>query len=348
MGKVGKAILNIVIVAVVFALTVYYVFAGEDLAELGRSIMACDWRWLVPACGLVIFFVWGESYIIRQMLKQFGYVRGRFGCFLVSAVGFFFCAVTPSASGGQPMQLYFMNKMKVPVSISTIILMVVTMTYKMVLVIVQIGILIFCRGLVEQYLGGVLYIVYLGMLLNLIGIGGLVLFVFYPVSVRVIAGWTVKLLQKLKMLKTADKIPQKVEKSLDRYHDASDYLRANFKMIAQIQLFSFVQRFALFFVTCCVYWSLSLKGTPWMDILLLQSTISLSVDMLPMPGGMGISEYLFEQIFQTIFGEHTLTGLVLSRGISFYVQLFVCAAGTLAACILIGIKKENVKEQENS
>lgn len=348
MGKAGKVILNIGIVAAVFGLTMYYVFAGEDLAELWQSITECNWRWLIPACGLVFFFIWGESYIIWHLLKQFSYLRSRFSCFLIAAVGFFFCAVTPSASGGQPMQLYFMKKMKVPMSISSIILMVVTITYKMVLVLIQVFILLFCRQLSEQYLGEVLYIVYLGLALNIIGIGGLMLFVFCPISVRVITGWIVKLLQKLRMIKTAGKLPMKVEAALDRYHVASDFLKANFGVLCQAQLVSLIQRLALFFVTCCVYWSLSLEGTPWTDIVLLQSTISLSVDMLPMPGGMGISEYLFEQIFRPVFGEHMLTGLVLSRGIAFYVQIFVCAAGTVLACVCIGREKDGRTMAKNS
>ncbi len=340
MKKVRKIIFNGIIVSAVFILTLYYVFAGEDITELAQSIRSCNWGWLVPACGLVVFFIWGESQVIWYMLKQYGYLRGRFHCFLVSAVGFFFCAVTPSASGGQPMQIYFLSKMKVPVSVSTIILMVVTITYKMVLVVVQVFILMFCRGLTEQYLGDVLYIIYLGMFLNIVGIGGLVLFVACPGIVRMLARLAVRILLKMRMIKAAGRVPEKVERAIDHYHHASDFLKGNFRMLANVQLFTFVQRFALFLVTCCVYWSLSLKGTAWSDIILLQSTISLSVDMLPMPGGMGISEYLFEQIFQPVFGDMMLTGLVLSRGISFYVQLAVCAAGTLAACICIGKKKE--------
>ncbi len=340
MKKVRKIIFNGAIVGAVFLLTLYYVFAGEDLAQVWQSICSCDWRWLIPACGLVIFFIWGESHIIWYMLEKFGYARNRFHCFLVSTVGFFFSAVTPSASGGQPMQIYFMSKMKVPLSISTIILMVVTITYKMVLVVVQIFILVLCRGLTERYLSDVLYIVYLGLFLNIVGIVGLVLGVFCPSIVRACTEWVVRILLKFRMIKTAGKIPEKVERSLEHYHHASDFLKGNAGVLIWIQVFTFVQRFALFFVTCCVYWALSLKGTLWSDILLLQSTISLSVDMLPMPGGMGISEVLFEQIFQPVFGDLMLTGLILSRGISFYVQILVCSFGTVAACICIGSSKK--------
>ena len=79
---------------------------------------------------------------------------------------------------------------------------------------------------------------------------------------------------------------------------------------------------------------------------MLQSTISLTVDMLPMPGGMGISEYLFRQIFEPVFGASLLTGLVLSRGISYYVQLLVSAVGTGIAAIHLGKEQEKASEDK--
>ena len=71
-------------------------------------------------------------------------------------------------------------------------------------------------------------------------------------------------------------------------------------------------------------------------LVLLQSTISVSADMLPLPGGMGISEHLFLTIFDPIFyGDLLLPAMVLSRGIAYYVQLLFSAAVTLGAHILV-------------
>ena len=50
------------------------------------------------------------------------------------------------------------------------------------------------------------------------------------------------------------------------------------------------------------------------DIVILQGMISVAVDMLPLPGGMGISEKLFSMLFTGIFGQvKVLAGLILSR-----------------------------------
>lgn len=50
-------------------------------------------------------------------------VRTKGECIPLLSVFFvriFFSAITPSASGGQPMQLYFMKKDKLPLSVSTL------------------------------------------------------------------------------------------------------------------------------------------------------------------------------------------------------------------------------------
>ena len=105
-----KIIFNGVFLAVVFALTIYGVFHGEDLSSMMDAIHRADKRWLVQGIALVAFFIWGESIIIWYMMRSSGICLKKRTCFLFSSVGFFFSCITPSASGGQPMQIYYMKK----------------------------------------------------------------------------------------------------------------------------------------------------------------------------------------------------------------------------------------------
>ena len=161
-----KVVWNGIFLLLVFGLTIYGVFHGEDLSAMMAAIKNADIRWLIPGIGLVVVFIWGESVIIWYMMRSFQiHLKGRI-CFLFSSVGFFFSCITPSASGGQPMQIYYMKKEKIPIPVATVILMVVTITYKLVLVIIGLGILIFCRGFLHRYLEEILPIYYLGLMLN--------------------------------------------------------------------------------------------------------------------------------------------------------------------------------------
>ena len=91
-------------------------------------------------------------------------------------------------------------------------------------------------------------------------------------------------------------------------------------------------------MTWLVYLSFGLSGTSVWDVIVLQAVISISVDMLPLPGGMGISEALFLKIFPLVFGSMTLPAMVLSRGMGYYSELLLSAFFTLAAVVYYMMK----------
>ena len=333
-----KIIFNGVFLAVVFALTIYGVFHGEDLSSMMDAIHRADKRWLIPGIALVAFFIWGESIIIWYMMRSSGIQLKKRNCFLFSSVGFFFSCITPSASGGQPMQIYYMKKEKISIPVSTVILMIVTITYKLVLVVIGIGIAIFGRGFLHKYLEGILPVFYLGLALNIFCVTFMTILVFHPLLAKAIMVKGMKLLERLHLVKKKDGRLKKLEDSMDTYRNTAAYLKNNPFVIVKVIGITFIQRMALFAVTWFVYQAFGLHGTGFWEILFLQAVISVSVDMLPLPGGMGISETLFLNIFSPVFGGLLLPGMVLSRGLGYYGELLISAAFTVVAQLTIGKK----------
>ena len=333
-----KIIFNGVFLAVVFALTIYGVFHGEDLSSMMDAIHRADKRWLIPGIALVAFFIWGESIIIWYMMRSSGIQLKKRTCFLFSSVGFFFSCITPSASGGQPMQIYYMKKEKISIPVSTVILMIVTITYKLVLVVIGIGTAIFGRGFLHKYLEGILPVFYLGLALNIFCVTFMTILVFHPLLAKAIMVKGMKLLERLHLVKKKDGRLKKLEDSMDTYRNTAAYLKNNPFVIVKVIGITFIQRMALFAVTWFVYQAFGLHGTGFWEILFLQAVISVSVDMLPLPGGMGISETLFLNIFSPVFGGLLLPGMVLSRGLGYYGELLISAAFTVVAQLTIGKK----------
>ena len=336
MKKNKRVIFNGAFLIIVFVLTIYGVFHGEDLGAMMDAIRSADKRWLVPGLALVAFFIWGESIIIWYMMRSCGIHLKERLCFLVSSVGFFFSCVTPSASGGQPMQIYFMKKEKIPIPVSTVILMIVTIIYKLVLVAIGLGIVLFARGFLNTYLGDVLFIFYLGLGLNIFCVTFMMILVFHPFLAKRIMTLGHTILEKLHLLRKKEGRLAKLEASMDMYNDTAAYIRQHPMLMLNVFLITFGQRIALFTVTYFVYRAFSLTGTPMITLITLQAVIAVSVDMLPLPGGMGISETLFLIIFAPVFGELLLPGMVLSRGLGYYSELLISALFTLVAVVVFG------------
>lgn len=338
-----KKIANILFLAMVFFLTIYSVFHGEDLKAVLQAIKGVNPWYLIPAVGGVIFFIWGESIIIHYMFGTLDIKTKKRTCFQYSCIGFFFSCITPSASGGQPAQIFYMRKNKIPIPVATLVLMVVTITYKSVLVVIGLYVAFFQRGFVHQYLEKILPIFYLGVGLNVFCCIAMSLLVFCPSLARGIVMKGLSLLERIHILKKKEARTQRLEISMDHYRDTSEYFKTHKKVIGNVLWITFLQRFGLFFVTWFVYKSFGLSGASVYDVVMLQAVVSVSVDMLPLPGGMGISENLFLAIFKTIFaGGLLLPGMILSRGIAYYVQLLFSAVMTAVAHVTIGSAEKRI------
>ena len=235
-----------------------------------------------------------------------------------------------------------MNKEKIPIPVATVILMVVTITYKLVLVVIGVGILLFGQGFLHQYLEEILPVYYLGLLLNVFCVSFMTVLVFHPVLAEKIILTGMDWLEKLHLMKKKQSRREKFQASMEVYRETAAYLKDHKRVIVSVILITFIQRLALFAVTWMVYLAFRLEGTPMWDVVLLQAVISVSVDMLPLPGGMGISESLFLKIFTTVFASVTLPAMVLSRGLGYYSQLLISALFTIVAQLYYSVHKSKV------
>ena len=336
MLKIKKSIFNAVFVIAVFGFTMFSIFHGEDLSDIFSKVRKASPGYLLLGVICVILYIYIESDIIHYMLRSLGSKSRRFTCFLFSGVGFFFSCITPASTGGQPAQIYYMKKSKIPIPISTVVLMIVTITFKLVLVVIGLFLIFFQQGFINKYLKGILPIFYLGIALNSFAVVSMMVLTFDQKLAKNIMIIGLKLLEKLKLMKHNPRREQKLSKSMDSYNGAAQYLRANKLVIFRVFLITLVQRFILFFATYFTYKAFGLHGARIYDIVMLQAVISISVEMLPLPGGMGISEGLFLAIFIPIFGPNLIMpGLILSRGLGYYTQLLLSAALTCYAYITI-------------
>lgn len=324
---------NAAIFALVLLATLYGVFHGQDIGALRDALAQCRADRLIWAAGCVLLFILCDAENMWILLDSFGMGLSRWLCFLSSCVGFFFCAVTPSASGGQPMQVYYLRKKGIPVSVSSMALVVMAIAFKLTLVIPGVLLLVFGHGFLAEHLGGMMFLYYLGLLVT----GGwtvfLILLMLRPRLARSILIWGMSVLEELHLLKNREERQTSLEVAMDLYRDTSEHIRRHPMLMLKVFAVALLRRCAILTVTWCVYWALGLSGTSWLTVVLLQAVISICADMLPVPGGMGASEGLFLKVYGPVFGSLALPGMLLSRGIGHYCQMLLCGLFTLPAIL---------------
>jgi uncharacterized protein (TIRG00374 family) len=204
--------------------------------------------------------------------------------------------------------------------------MLVTIEYKFVLVFIGLALAVFGQGFIHDYMSAeVRFFLYLGIALNVFCVAFMSFLVFLPDTAKFLIMKGFGLLKRLHIMKEKNNRTQRLNNSMELYKNASVFLRANKKAIVHTTLITFVQRFFLFFITYITYVSFGFHTENAFTITLLQAVISISVDMLPLPGGMGISERLYLLIFIPVFGSAATAtaSLLVSRGFSYYILILV-------------------------
>ncbi len=193
---------------------------------------------------------------------------------------------------------------------------------------------------IRRCLENILPVYYLGLALNVFCVSFMTVLVFHPLLAEEILLKGMDWLERLHLLRKKEARREKLRDAMQTYRETAAYLKKHYKVIINVILITFLQRFLLFSVTWMVYLAFGMTGTSAMDVILLQAVISISVDMLPLPGGMGISESLFLRIFGIVFGSLTLPALVLSRGLGYYSQLLISALFTIVAQLYYTLRSE--------
>ena len=323
--------------------SVYFVFSGQDSAAVFSYIMESSQAFWFIGFILVIAFIICESVIIFYLLREFGETPLLTHCFLYSFVGFFFSLVTPTASGGQPMQLVFMKRDGLSLTRCIIALLLVTITYESVLILVGLVIVVLRPVSIIAMLAPVMIWIRLGIVLNVFCVGGMLSLVLVPSIASSVTFWGIRVVGKFAGQERAERWRTAAASALENYREASVFIKTHRRVMLNVMGITILQRCLLFAVTYVVLVSFSVDTLNILETIMLQGSISLSADMLPLPGGLGISEHLYSIIFEPACGALTTPTLVISRGLSFYAQLLVSAAMSAVAYLVIFGSRKGVK-----
>ena len=137
-------------------------------------------------------------------------------------------------------------------------------------------------------------------------------------------GICIKLGTKLHIIKKPDELKAKADHSIQQYEAASDFLKKNKHVMIKMAGITFVQRIAYFAVTFCVAMALRVENCDFISVVSLQ--------------------YVFVRLQTLIFGSSLVSaGLLLNRGITYYLLAVVTGIFTLIAHFYFGSEAKKLK-----
>jgi len=346
--SVGKTISQILILGVLAFVTYYLIMRDKDFGDVWQVVVNTNKLWIIACVAVMTIYVFCGGWCIRVLMKARQRVVSIPRCFKYSLIEFYFSALTPSSTGGQPMQLFYMNRDGFPISDSSVVLMAVTVLYKFAFLVITAILFLINIGFIGERIVHVLPLAIIGLVLNLLLIAFLLLVLYSKSLVNKLIRWAVRVGGKFHFIKDVDSALVKAEEKLAQYHECAGFFAEHRGLVLKTFGVLALQRIALLSIPFLIYKSFGLNEYNYFQVTAIQCLLNLCADMMPIPGAVGITESVFLMLFAPIFTEGKIaTAVLLSRGFSFY--LLLIAAG-LYICIyqLIGIVRtgKNIKAEE--
>ena len=318
--KVFKQLLwNAVVFAVLMLGTFWFVLKDQDMGEIVEIARGVDTRFLLLGVGAMLLYFAMEALNIRSILRGCGEKTNFLRSYKHTLIGFFFAAVTPGASGGQPVEIYYMTKDGISAGHGTLALLVQLCGVQISMMTLGIIGMFFNAHLLS---GPLLTLVIIGLLVNGVALLVMLIATFSPKLTRKIVNGVIRFLKKVGF-KHIDSKRKEIDKNLDQYAKGSAYVKKHKKEFWLCILRTFIQFSLYFSVPYFIYKAFGLSGYSFFQIFAMESLIFMATSALPIPGAIGASEATFLDLFGPVFGAELLrSATLLNRGVTFYGLVF--------------------------
>ncbi|MCQ2533906.1 MAG: flippase-like domain-containing protein [Clostridia bacterium] len=279
--------------------------------------------WLVVAIigmlGNIFFEGLALSVLIKALVQRDKNQKIKSHGFLYSAADIYFSAITPSASGGQPASAFFMCKDGLTVAETAFILMINLLFYTASLIIIGIGGFLLCPSIFMELDSISKLFIILGTLV----ITGLCIFFILILQrenwVRIISNSIFKFIHKIWPRFNNEKYTLRLENSIVQYRNCAKLVMSRRGPMTLAFLFNLLQRLMLLSTPLCVYLAFGGSVSYLYKVISAQALVLVGVYSMPIPGGMGVADYLLIDGLDTIPDIYSPANLeLISRGISFY------------------------------
>ena len=327
----GALLLLILGGATVFV--IYRELEGQDI--IGTLKNANIW-WVLAAVASMALYAVCDGINISRCLKLAGYKITFAQMMKYSFAGFFFSSITPSSTGGQPGQLYYMAKDKLKVSHSAFTLLCALLSFQCIAVFLGIIGVVGSHGEVFKLQGRFAYVFPIGFALNL----AIIAFLFCVLFTRKIAGFFIGIglwFIKVRGAKPGERF--KFLRSFASYRKAASLLKKNKIVFVRMLLTSLVQIILFHSVTFFCAHAVGCSNLDWFTVIRTQASLFISVSSLPLPGAAGVTEYGYALFYSGLIPQAMLGSvMLLSRFCSFVLPLI--GSGLGLAVLSIKTKKK--------
>ena len=331
MSSRTRTLLNFLLIFGTLALVLIIGFGnGNNLQETWRVISSFPLRWVLACLGAYLGFLLMEALAIQFFLHRQNVSISVPYAFFVAIIGQYYSNITPGATGGQPLQVYYLRKKGVPVGLGTSALLVKLFCFQFMLLVLGTLFWLLYPNVIRENLGDNLWILIVGYVYNAFVV---TLLIFIGLNKRIVS-WIVstaiKIGTKLHICKDPEASAVRWNDTVDKFHNSISLLRRHpLDLLVQLTIGG-AQLLSLMLVIFFIYRGFHLTGSSWGELTALGIMIYTSAGYTPLPGASGAQEGVFTLYLGRIFPKDLLfSALLLWRFFTYYVSLILGALVTI-------------------
>lgn len=325
-----RHLLSNLFMLLLMAVTFYIIFKDNSLPDILQALRGLNPLFIAVAAVMMLLSILFQGLALGEPFNMFGCPIRLRRKVDYALTGFFFSAITPSSTGGQPMQIYYMCRDNLHLSHVTVSMLVANIGYQFILLAYGISMYLLRFRLINDNMQGFTALFIFGIVMNLVILLAISFALFSTNFAKKLANGVLTLLCRMRIIKNERAYRAYVSRQIDEYAGCSELIRRHPLMLFRVLLYTFLQMTAQYLVPFFVYKAFGLSGGSLLDLLALQAALYLAVSFLPLPGAVGASESGFVRLFGLFFSAGNIVpAMLVSRGISFYAMLLLSGAAVL-------------------
>lgn len=314
-----------IILLVLIAFLVVFFSLKDNLDSAINYLVNMNYLWILISVLFVLLYILFQSMAQYRFLKEVKKDYKFTSCIKLMTMAMFFNAITPFSSGGQPFEMYLLNKEGIKVSDSASALLQNFITFQFSLILM---------GAISIVLNKFLLIIPGDLILKKIVILGFVINVSVMLIIILLSrgkklntkifNKIFNFIFKLKIIKNREEKRKKAEKTLEDFYNSTAIMKNNLKNTILSVIFNTFSLLCFYVVPFFVFKALGNTEISLISSIILSAYTFLIGSFVPIPGGTGGLEYGFMTFFKVYATGGLLSSAMLVwRLLTYYLGMII-------------------------
>lgn len=318
--KNGLALITFALTAIIL---VSALSAKDGLKHFYSALIQADVKWFFLSFALILAYWLCDTFTLHILTLVRVKSYKLYNSFVVAILGLLYSALTPFATGGQPVQIYEMNKAGVKTGVASAVITVKSLIYQAGIVAYALLFSAFTWRLFESHINHFWLYMSFGIICNALFIAIVLLICLNKKLTMRGAAVIVYVLHRLKIVKDFKKTLSRTFGQIKLFRKSMRTALNNKRISFVCLLITALQLTALYAVPYTIYRAFHFSEAVLFNMIAANSIITMITAFVPLPGGAGAAEGSFYIFFKMFIPESLLLSVVVMWRMSTYYSCII-------------------------